>query len=49
MFKKYYLAYGSNLNIHKMKERCPNAKAISKVLLNNHRLVYRGGDVFMLT
>ena len=40
--KKYYLAYGSNLNIEKMLNRCPNSKPIFKTFLNNYRLVYKG-------
>lgn len=28
---KFYLAYGSNLNIDKMKLRCPKAKPLNKV------------------
>ena len=28
---KFYIAYGSNLNIKKMKLRCPNAKPLFKI------------------
>ena len=28
---KFYIAYGSNLNIKKMKLRCPNAKPLLKI------------------
>ena len=42
MMKKYYLAYGSNLNLKDMKKRCPKAKPIGKILLNGYRLVYKG-------
>lgn len=42
MFKKYYLAYGSNLNLHQMSYRCHNAKPIGSIELNNYRLVYKG-------
>ena len=31
--KKYYLAYGSNLNLEQMKYRCPNAKKVGTFLL----------------
>lgn len=42
MFKRYYLAYGSNLNLEQMKYRCPTANPISKVNLKGYRLVYKG-------
>lgn len=43
MFKKYYyLAYGSNLNLEQMSERCPSAKVIGSIILNDYRLVYKG-------
>ncbi len=42
MFKIYYLAYGSNLNLSEMKRRCPDAKAIGSTILENYRLVYKG-------
>ena len=40
--KKYYLAYGSNLNLSNMSRRCPLSKPISKVMINGYRLVYKG-------
>ena len=40
--KKYYLAYGSNLNLRQMKSRCPYAKLVGKSLINNYRLVFKG-------
>ena len=40
--KEYYLAYGSNLNLEEMKFRCPTAKAIGTVMLDNYKLVYKG-------
>ena len=42
MFKKYYLAYGSNLNLRQMAYRCKTAKPIGSVSLDNYRLVYKG-------
>ena len=42
MLKKYYLAYGSNLNLEQMKYRCPTAKPIGKMNLKDYRLVYKG-------
>ncbi len=44
MFKKYYLAYGSNLNINQMRKRCPHSKPIGSIILNNYRLVFKGGE-----
>lgn len=40
--KKYYLAYGSNLNLEQMAIRCPNSLAVGTFELANHRLVYKG-------
>lgn len=44
MFKKYYLAYGSNLNLALLKKRCPSAKPVGIVGLENFRLVYKGSS-----
>lgn len=38
---KYYLAYGMNTNLMGMAQRCPNAKSLGKVVLNNHKLMFR--------
>lgn len=35
MLKKYYLAYGSNLNLEHMAHRCPNAKVVGTTILEN--------------
>lgn len=40
--KKYYLAYGSNLNMEEMKQRCPFSVPIGATTINNYRLVYKG-------
>ena len=42
MFKRYYLAYGSNLNLNEMKARCSSARKIGTTILNDYRLVYKG-------
>ena len=42
--KKYYLAYGSNLNLNQMKYRCPSAKPIGTFNLEGYRLVYKGSE-----
>lgn len=36
------IAYGSNLHVRSMKQRCPDAERIGGVMLNNARLVFRG-------
>lgn len=33
-----YFAYGSNINMKQMKERCPSASFFSKAILRNYRL-----------
>ena len=38
----FYFAYGANLNIRNMSVRCPNAKPIVPITLNNMQLVFRG-------
>ena len=38
---KYYLAYGSNLNLRQMKRRCPNAKKVENFLLKGYVLEFR--------
>lgn len=42
MLKKYYVAYGSNLNLNQMNFRCRGAKPIGSMTLNGYRLVYKG-------
>lgn len=39
-----YFAYGSNLNLKDMKERCPSGVVIGKGILKDYRLVYRGKE-----
>ena len=39
---KYYIAYGSNLNIQQMKLRCPNARVVGETILHGYRLRFRG-------
>ena len=39
-----YFAYGSNLNLKDMKERCPSGVVIGKGILKDYRLVYRGSE-----
>lgn len=40
--KKYYIAYGSNLNIPQMRMRCPDAKITGKTELKDWALLFRG-------
>lgn len=40
--KKYYLAYGSNLNIPQMRFRCPTAEIIGTAELKGWELLFRG-------
>ena len=39
---RYYLAYGSNLNLEQMSHRCPGAKKIGIAIINDYRLVFKG-------
>ena len=40
--RRYYLAYGSNLNILQMKRRCPSARIIGTAVIPDHRLLFKG-------
>jgi len=40
--ERLYLAYGSNLHRGQMRQRCPHAKALGSILLQDARLVFRG-------
>lgn len=40
--KKYYLAYGSNLNIKDMAVRCRTAEPVGIAVLENYRLGFHG-------
>lgn len=39
---KYYIAYGSNLNVEQMKWRCPGAVIVGTAILKGWRLVFKG-------
>ena len=41
--ERFYLAYGSNLNLEQMQRRCPTAKVVGTAKLRNWRLWFRGG------
>ena len=40
---KYYMAYGSNLNVEQMRSRCPDAKPYICTLVWDYRLLFRRG------
>ena len=42
MEKRYYLAYGSNLNVSQMKNRCPSARIIGRSEIPGYRLLFKG-------
>ena len=39
---KYYIAYGSNLNVGQMEYRCPLASFVGTATLKDWRLVFKG-------
>jgi hypothetical protein len=39
---KLYIAYGSNMNRAQMARRCPKAKAVRAIIIDDARLVFRG-------
>lgn len=40
--KKYYIAYGSNLNIPQMRLRCPDATIVGTAVIKDYRLMFKG-------
>ena len=42
MNKRYYIAYGSNLNVRQMKRRCPDARIIGTSEISNYQLLFKG-------
>lgn len=42
MEKRYYIAYGSNLNIRQMRMRCPSARIIGTLTLEGWELLFKG-------
>lgn len=42
MEKRYYIAYGSNLNVSQMTWRCPTARIIGTSEIKDYRLLYKG-------
>lgn len=39
---KYYIAYGSNLNIRQMQFRCRDARIIGTSIIKDYRLLFKG-------
>lgn len=42
MKKRYYAAYGSNLNIKQMSYRCPEARVVGTTYIENYELLFKG-------
>lgn len=42
MEKRYYIAYGSNLNVRQMRMRCPSARRIATSELKGYELLFKG-------
>ncbi len=40
--KNIYIAYGSNLNLAQMADRCPTARVVGATTMNDSRLLFRG-------
>ena len=39
---KYYLAYGSNLNVSQMERRCPAARVAGVAEIKGYELLFKG-------
>ena len=44
MEKRYYIAYGSNLNIRQMRMRCPSARIIGTSEILDYELLFKGSQ-----
>lgn len=42
MAKRYYVAYGSNLNVLQMQMRCPTATVVGTAVLEGWELLFKG-------
>lgn len=40
--RRYYVAYGSNLNVEQMRYRCPSARIIGTSVIPDYRLLFKG-------
>lgn len=39
---KFYIAYGSNLNVQQMRFRCPDAKVVGTAKIKDYQLLFKG-------
>lgn len=46
---RFYIAYGSNLNLEQMAKRCPTAEVVKAANLQNYRLMFRGKGTAVAT
>lgn len=46
---RFYIAYGSNLNLEQMAKRCPTAEVVKATYLQNYRLMFRGKGTAVAT
>ena len=46
---RFYIAYGSNLNLGQMAKRCPTAQTVKATYLRNYRLMFRGKGTAVAT
>lgn len=46
---RFYIAYGSNLNLEQMAKRCPTAEAVKATYLKNYRLMFLGKSTAVAT
>lgn len=44
MEKRYYIAYGSNLNVPQMRRRCPDATILGTATLKDWELLFKGSQ-----
>ena len=42
--KRFYLAYGSNLNVRQMKLRCPTERVVGTAEIKNYELLFKGSQ-----
>ncbi len=40
---RYYIAYGSNMNVEQMRHRCPRAVVVGTSTVKDYELLFRGG------
>lgn len=48
MEENLYFAYGSNLDLEQMAQRCPDAEIVGPVRLENYELRFRGSALLPL-